>query len=48
MILLIGGAFHTGKTLLARRLVERTGFSCLSLDLLKMGLIRSGFTALTP
>ena len=48
MILLIGGASHTGKTLLARRLVERTGFSCLSLDLLKMGLIRSGFTALTP
>lgn len=48
MILLIGGASHTGKTLLARRMVERTGFFCLSLDLMKMGLIRSGFTTLTP
>ena len=48
MVLLITGASHTGKTVLARRLVERYGYACLSLDLLKMGLIRSGNTSLTP
>lgn len=48
MITLITGATHTGKTLLARELALGTGVSCLSLDLLKMGLIRSGFTDLTP
>lgn len=48
MVILITGATHTGKTVLARRLVERYGYACLSLDLLKMGLIRSGNTSLTP
>ena len=48
MIVLIAGASHTGKTALARRLLERYGYPCLSLDLLKMGLIRSGYTDLTP
>lgn len=53
MIILIAGASHTGKTLLASRLIEKyvyqgRVYSCLSLDLLKMGLIRSGNTALTP
>ena len=53
MIILIVGASHTGKTLLASRLIEKyvyqgRVYSCLSLDLLKMGLIRSGNTALTP
>lgn len=48
MILLITGASHTGKTLLASRLTAQTGYSCLSLDLLKMGLIRSGYTSLSP
>ncbi len=48
MIIIITGATHTGKTLAAQRLIERHGFPCLSLDLLKMGLIRSGQTALTP
>lgn len=53
MIILIVGASHTGKTLLASRLIEKyvyqgSVYSCLSLDLLKMGLIRSGNTALTP
>lgn len=48
MVILIMGASHTGKTMLAKRLVERTGSFCLSLDLLKMGLIRGGYTALTP
>ena len=48
MIILITGASHTGKTLLAQRLLERYRFPYLSVDHLKMGLIRSGNTALTP
>ena len=48
MILLLTGATHTGKTALAQRLLERYHYPYLSLDLLKMGLIRSGQTSLTP
>ena len=48
MVILITGASHTGKTLLAQRLLEKTRYPYLSLDHLKMGLIRSGNTALTP
>lgn len=48
MVILIGGSTHTGKTLLAQKLVEKYHYSCLSLDHLKMGLIRSGHTTLTP
>jgi len=48
MILIITGASHTGKTLLAQRMLERRHWPYLSLDHLKMGLIRSGNTALTP
>ncbi|MBO7667585.1 MAG: AAA family ATPase [Firmicutes bacterium] len=48
MIILITGASHTGKTLLARRMLEKYKYPCLSMDHLKMGLIRSGQTALTP
>ena len=48
MIILIAGASHTGKTLLAQRLLEHTDFPYLSIDHLKMGLIRSGNTELTP
>ena len=48
MVILITGASHTGKTLLAQRLLERLRYPCLSIDHLKMGLIRSGNTALTP
>ncbi len=48
MVFLITGASHTGKTLLAQRLLERCSFPCLSIDLLKMGLIRSKNTHLTP
>ncbi len=44
MIVLIGGASHTGKTLLADRLVKKYGYACVLQDLLKMGLIRSGNT----
>ena len=48
MIILTTGASHTGKTLLAQKLLEAYRYPCLSIDLLKMGLIRSGNTALTP
>lgn len=48
MVFLIAGASHTGKTALAQRLLEEYGYPYLSIDHLKMGLIRSGNTALTP
>lgn len=48
MVLLIAGASHTGKTAFAQRLLEKYRFPYLSIDHLKMGLIRSGNTALTP
>ena len=48
MIVIISGASHTGKTALAQRLLERYKFPYLSIDHLKMGLIRSGQTSLTP
>ncbi len=48
MIGLIGGTTHAGKTMLAQRLLERYHVTYLSLDHLKMGLIRSGYTNLTP
>lgn len=48
MILLITGASHTGKTHLAQKFLERFGYPYLSIDHLKMGLIRSGNTSLTP
>lgn len=48
MIVLITGASHTGKTVLAQRLLEKYKYPYLSIDHLKMGLIRSGYTKLTP
>ena len=48
MIILITGASHTGKTALAQKLLEKYNYPYLSLDHLKMGLIRSGNTKLTP
>lgn len=48
MIILITGASHTGKTALAQKLLEKYGYPYLSIDHLKMGLIRSGNTELTP
>ena len=48
MIILIAGASHTGKTCLAQRLLEKHGYPYFSIDHLKMGLIRSGNTHLTP
>lgn len=48
MIILIAGASHTGKTNLAQKLLEKYKYPYLSIDHLKMGLIRSGNTNLTP
>jgi 2-phosphoglycerate kinase len=47
MILLITGASHTGKTALAQKCLQKYGYPYLSIDHLKMGLIRSGNTQLT-
>lgn len=48
MIILITGASHTGKTALAQHLLEKYQYPYLSIDHLKMGLIRSANTELTP
>lgn len=48
MIILISGPSHVGKTLLAQRFLEKYKYPYLSIDHLKMGLIRSGNTTLTP
>ena len=48
MIIIITGASHTGKTLLAQRMLEKYNYPYLSIDHLKMGLIRSKKTELTP
>ena len=48
MILLIGGSTHTGKTAYAQKMLEKYHYPYLSIDHLKMGLIRSGQTELTP
>lgn len=48
MVLLIAGATHTGKTQLAQNLLEKYHYPYLSMEHLKMGLIRSGNTGLTP
>ena len=48
MVILIAGTTHTGKTNYAQRLLEKYHYPYLSIDHLKMGLIRSGQTNLTP
>ncbi len=48
MIILITGASHTGKTAFAQKLLEKYKYPYLSIDHLKMGLIRSGNTQLSP
>lgn len=47
MIFLISGATHSGKTFMAQKLLEKYHYPYLSIDHLKMGLIRSGQTTLT-
>lgn len=48
MVILIAGATHAGKTAYAQKLLEKYKYPYLSIDHLKMGLIRSGQTNLTP
>ena len=48
MVILIAGATHAGKTAYAQKLLEEYKYPYLSMDHLKMGLIRSGQTRLTP
>ena len=48
MVFIITGASHTGKTALAQKLLEKYKYPYLSIDHLKMGLIRSGNSQLTP
>lgn len=48
MIILSTGASHTGKTLLAQKMMEQYHYPYFSMDHLKMGLIRSGNTTLSP
>lgn len=47
MIVLIAGATHTGKTVLSQRLLEKYKFPYLSIDHIKMGLIRCNFTTIS-
>ena len=48
MVILISGTTHTGKTALSQKLMEKYRIPYFSIDHLKMGLIRSGQTTLTP
>lgn len=48
MVLLVSGASHSGKTAFAQRLLEKYKYPYFSIDHLKMGLIRSKNTKLTP
>lgn len=48
MIILITGATHTGKTNLAQKLMEKLMIPYVCQDHIKMGLIRCGYTTLTP
>ena len=48
MVIIITGASHAGKTVLAQRMLEKYKYPYFSIDHLKMGLIRSGITDLTP
>ncbi len=48
MIILIAGCSHTGKTALAQRLLQKYQMPYLSIDHLKMGMIRSGALKLSP
>ena len=48
MVIIITGASHAGKTVLAQRMLEKYKYPYCSIDHLKMGLIRSGITSLTP
>ena len=48
MVILITGDTHTGKTALAQKMLEKYQYPYVSIDHLKMGLIRSKNTTLKP
>ena len=48
MIIIITGATHSGKTFCAQKLMEKMNIPYISQDHIKMGLIRSGYSTLTP
>ena len=48
MVIIITGATHVGKTRLAQMMMEKYHYPYISEDHIKMGLIRSGYTDLTP
>lgn len=48
MVIIITGPSLVGKTSLAQRMLEKYKYPYLSIDHLKMGLIRSHKTELTP
>lgn len=48
MIILITGATHVGKTFLAQKTMEKYHIPYVSQDHIKMGLIRSGYSTLSP
>lgn len=48
MVIFIAGATHAGKTAYAQKLLETYHYPYVSIDHIKMGLIRSGQTHLTP
>lgn len=48
MVIIITGPSHVGKTYLSQKLLEKYKYPYLSIDHLKMGLIRSKNTTLTP
>ena len=48
MVILLGGASLSGKSAAAIKVAKKYGYEVISLDLIKMGLIRSKMTSLTP
>ncbi|MBP5159304.1 MAG: adenylate kinase [Lachnospiraceae bacterium] len=46
-VYLIGGSSHVGKTLVAQKIMEDTMIPYVSIDHIKMGLIRAGITDIT-
>lgn len=47
MVILIAGSSHTGKTNLSQKLMEKCGYPYVSIDHIKMGLIRSRYVDFT-
>lgn len=48
MVIIITGSSHTGKTNLAQNMMKKYDYPYMSIDHIKMGLIRSGLSNLTP